>query len=618
MDKIQEIKQTYGQQAESIIASGLNLVQKNKKYRCPNTLAHKHRDRDPSMSWHREANQFYCFACGMKVDLYGYYRNHLNYTHNEIVFELLGEQKNARFEEERKTFSDRIKDVTAINDECVAYILSRGITQETILKFNIQSYKGNIAFPYYKFDSIIGYKLRKPIKNPTKPKMTSIPGSKPYLFNFQNLDDNFDELIICEGEFDCMVIDQCGFNNVVSVGAGANSLSSLMEQAKDFLDKYSNLIIVSDNDDAGSSMDEFFGETFGSKARLVDKNLYSQNDVNAEYHKHGKEKIIELIQSARFKIEGRRDLDIDPYKGVVKKSGKYIPTGIHRVDYAINDLAPGCVTVIVGRTNAGKTTFTKQVIANAIDLGNKVFCVSGEGDQEIFINEIYKNVIGRTDVYYNLTKVNKRFYKEPKKEIVEALQKWHKDKLVLFNKGDSKLKSMDELFDLLAYEIKYKRHNLVVIDNLMSLLVIGNSKEKNDAQGDFIQRCCDIAKSYSTHIIIVVHPNKEHKKGGEMDIENISGTMDIGNKADNIIAISRNNDEGSTHDGQIKVLKNRYFSELPEVNTHFEKETGLILEINDQDNSFNAYNFNWKKHLDYDVAAKFEQEALPDWVRNSM
>lgn len=618
MDKIQEIKQKYGQQAESIIASGLNLVQKNKKYRCPNTLAHKHGDRDPSMSWHNQASQFYCFACGMKIDLYGYYKEHLNYSHNEIVYELLGESRNDKFEQERKTFTDRIKDVTRLTGECEAYIESRGITKETIQKFKISSYQNNIAFPYYKFEQVIGYKVRKPIKNPSKPKMTSIPGSKPYLFNFQNLDDNFDELIICEGEFDCMIIYQCGFHNVVSVGAGANSLSSLIEQSKEFLEKYNNLIIVSDNDDAGSNMDEQFGKVFGSKARLIDKTLYTTNDVNAEYFKHGKEKIADIIQSARFKVEGRRDLDVQPYQGIIKKTGRYIPTGINKIDYALNDLSPGCITVIVGRTNAGKTTFTKQVIANAIDLGNKVFCVSGEGDQEIFINEIYKNIIGKTEAYYELVKVNKRFYKEPRKEVISALQKWHKDKLVLFNKGDSKLKTMDELFDLLSYEIKYKRHNLVVIDNLMSLLTIGNSKEKNDAQGDFIQRCCDIAKVYSTHIIVVVHPNKEYKKSSEMEIENISGTMDIGNKADNIICITRTEDPESLYSGQIKVLKNRYFSELPEVNTIFEKETGLLLEYDETMGSAFRYNFNWKKYLEYDVAAKFEQEIIPDWVRDAM
>jgi len=148
--------------------------------------------------------------------------------------------------------------------------------------------------------------------------------------------------------------------------------------------------------------------------------------------------------------------------------------------------------------------YNGQIISNAIDKSNKVFCVSGEGDIEVFINDIYKTVIGRDKRNYNFIKDNKRVVKEPKPEILKLLQEWHKGKLVLFSKGESRLKSMDELFSMLSMEIKLKRHNLVVIDNLMSLLTVSNSKDKNDAQGEFVQRCCDIAKAYNTHIIIVV------------------------------------------------------------------------------------------------------------------
>ena len=620
MQEIREIKERYGNKAESIIASGLNMTKKVNKYRCPNSMAHKHNDKDPSMSWHEQGNQFYCFACNMKIDIYSYYREHLNYSHREIIAELLGVEENKKFESERKSFQERIKEVTELNQDCKKYIISRGINEETILKHSVKSYKGDIAFPYYKYESIVGYKTRKPIKNPTKPKMRSIPGSKPYLYNFQNLDNNFEELIICEGEFDCMIIDQCGFNNVVSVGAGANSLSSLMEQAKEFLDQYQNLIIVSDNDESGSNMDETFVQMFGDKARLIDKKLYSMNDVNEEYFKKGKDGIVELIQSARFKVQGRRDLDMEGYKGLSKKVGKYISTGISKVDYALNDLAPGCVTVVVGRTNAGKTTFVRQVIANAIDKQNKVFAILGEGDQEIFINELYKCVIGREESLYANVKVNKRTYKEPKKPVIQALQEWHKGKLVLFNKGESKLKSVEELFNIISYEIKFKNHNLIVLDNLMSLLTIAHSSEKNDAQGNFIQRCCDIAKLYNTHIIVVVHPNKEYQSKSEISIENISGTMDIGNKADNVIAVVRNYPDNKTDDdeeveqssGSIKVLKNRYFSELPKVNTHFEEKTGLLLGI-EQDGNAKAYNFNWEKYL------KVAKEELHlDFVQNTL
>lgn len=596
IDKINDIKTKYGNGAESIISSGLNIQKKGTKYRCPNHYAHKHGDKDPSMGWDKNASQFYCFSCGMKIDLYGYYKDHLNYTHQEIISELLGEDdyKNTSMQKNRDTFTTEANKVKSISSECIDYIKLRSITEETIKKFNIGTYQDKIAFPYYKYETIVGYKLRKPLKNPGKPKMSSLTGSKPYLFNMQNVEME-GELILCEGEFDCMVIDQCGYSNVVSVGAGANSLSTIIEQAREFLDKFSSLIIVSDNDDAGTNMDKFFVEEFKEKAKLIDKKLYERNDINEEYAKLGEKKIVEIIESARFKIEGRRDLDKVPYKGLSNKSGNYIPTGLPTIDFAINDLAPGRTTLITGRSNGGKSTYVRQIIANAIDKGNKVYLMSGEGDQETFLNEMYQSVIGRYNDYYDTIKINKRTRKEPKKNILEKLQKWHAKKLILFNKGDSKLKNMDQLLKMLELEVKINAHDLVIIDNLMSILSV-QASEKYEQQADFMQRLCDLAKAYNTHIILVLHPNKTYKKGEEMDFEQISGSSDLYNKADNVIAVSKEYKEEiklQGVNGKIAVLKNRYFPEIMSVEIQFDVETGLLLEI--QGNNIMEYKFNWEK-----------------------
>jgi archaellum biogenesis ATPase FlaH/5S rRNA maturation endonuclease (ribonuclease M5) len=598
LDQIQEIKEKYGQQAEDIIANGLGLIKKGKKYRCPNTFAHRNGDRDPSMSWDPKALQFYCFGCGMKIDLYGYYREHLNYTHQEIVRELLGETdyKNTSIQKNRDTFVEEAKKVGPITKECIDYIKLRGITEETIKKFNLGTYEGHIAFPYYKYEVPIGYKIRKPLKNPGKPKMRSITGSKPYLYNIQNIELG-SELIICEGEFDCMIIDQCGYPNVVSVGAGANSLSSMVEQAREFLDKFEILIIVSDNDEAGQNMDQFFVEEFGDKAKLIDKKLYKRKDINEEYILYGKDKIVEIIESARFKIEGRRDLEKQPYKGLNSKTGNYIPTGLPTIDYGLNDLAPGCTTLITGRSNGGKSTLVRQVIANAIDKGNKVYLMSGEGDPDIFLNEMYQSIVGRNEQYYNKIKINKRTRKEPKKDILEKLKKWHYKKLVMFNKGDSKLKTIEQLTSMLELEIKINNYNLVVIDNLMSILSV-QASEKYEQQADFMQRLCDLARAYNTHIILVLHPNKTYRKGAELDMEQISGTSDLYNKADNIISVVREYEAEKINEGingRIEVLKNRYFSDLPKIDVHFDSETGLLLEI--QDGEIVGYCFNWDKDI---------------------
>lgn len=584
MSDIQRIKEKFGQSAKDIIASGLNLVQKGSKFRCPNGGGHKNDDRNPSMSWDPNALQFYCFGCGLKIDLYGYYREHLNYTHQEIIRDLLEKDDYVKTDiyKNRATFDTELKRLSPIAPECIDYITVRGITEETVKCFQLMTYKGYIAFPYYRFETVVGVKLRKPIKNP-KPKMISITGSKPYLYNAQNIPEGASELIICEGEFDCMILHQCGFPNSVSVGAGATSLSAIIEQAKGFFDRFNYLIVISDNDDAGRKMDEYFTKTFGDKAKLVDKKLYQKKDINEEYILNGSESIVRLIESARFKIEGRRDLDLTPYRGLVAMQGSYIPTGLPSIDQALNDLMPGSVTLIVGRSNAGKTVFTRQVIANAISKNNSVFAIFGEGDQERFLNSLYQSVIGRNPKYYANVKINRRWHKEPNADVLAALRRWHQNKLTLFNKGESPLKTTEELFAMINYELKFKQHQLIVLDNLMSLLS-AKASELLSAQADFMQRCCDISKIYDAHFLVVLHPNKSYSKGQRLEFEQISGSSDLANKSDNIIGIVREYDNDKIESGisgYAEILKNRYYSELGKAELTFDTETGLLLERKD-------------------------------------
>lgn len=299
-------------------------------------------------------------------------------------------------------------------------------------------------------------------------------------------------------------------------------------------------------------------------------------------------------------IEGKRDLDTTPYKGISKMPGSYISTGIESLDYAMNDLAPGCVTLLTGRMNGGKTTVVKQITANAINTGNKVFVISGEGDQELSINSLYECVIGRNKLFYNTVKINRRWHKEPTQHVLKALKQWHKGKLVLFSKGESKFKTTDELFTMIELEVKQNNTQLIIIDNLMSILT-AKATEKNEAQAEFMQRCHDLANVYKVHIILVLHPNKEYRKGVDLEVEQISGTSDLYNKADNIIAVIREYKEEKTNlgiNGRITLLKNRYYPDLIDVETHFDTETGLILEIKDGEPI--AYDFNWIQYMDSD------------------
>nr|MBK5236755.1 hypothetical protein [Clostridium sp.] len=113
----------------------------------------------------------------------------------------------------------------------------------------------------------------------------------------------------------------------------------------------------------------------------------------------------------------------------------------------------------------------------------------------------------------------------------------------------------------------------------------------------------------------MLHPNKTLKKGDDMDFEQISGTSDIANKADNIISVVREYDEAERSQGihgKICVLKNRYYSDLPNVNVNFEKATGLLLGINEKTNKAETYKFKWKEYLN----AKKKMILNPTYTNN--
>jgi len=145
--------------------------------------------------------------------------------------------------------------------------------------------------------------------------------------------------------------------------------------------------------------------------------------------------------------------------------------------------------------------------------------------------------------------------------------------------------------------LKMNRFNLIVIDNLMSILS-SKAAEKNEAQADFMQRCHDLANCYRTHIILVLHPNKEYRKGQSMDFEQISGTSDLANKADNIISVTREYDAekiAAGINGSVSVIKNRYYPDLPECSLHFDTETGQLLEVNGNGGAY--YFFGIDKYI---------------------
>ena len=89
------------------------------------------------MAWDNNLLQFKCFGCGKLIDIYSLYREHLNYTHAEIVREILGNDqiKDSSMVKNRAKLEDGEKKLLPLDDHQLEYLKKRKLEESTKHKF---------------------------------------------------------------------------------------------------------------------------------------------------------------------------------------------------------------------------------------------------------------------------------------------------------------------------------------------------------------------------------------------------------------------------------------------------------------------------------------------------
>jgi len=163
----------------------------------------------------------------------------------------------------------------------IKYFASRGVTRESVIKFKLGYNGWRFTIPCYDKDTLVGVKLRIDPNNHNDrgPKYVALPGSKRAIFNFDIL-RSANEVIICEGELDCIILDQLGLPAVTST-AGCRSFD--MKWLRFFENK--EVFLLLDNDQAGRLAQESLHQNllwWGAKYHIVPKLIQSTEykDVN--------------------------------------------------------------------------------------------------------------------------------------------------------------------------------------------------------------------------------------------------------------------------------------------------------------------------------------------------
>lgn len=239
------------------------------RFSCP-FPAHQHGDRHPSAYMNRRSGLFFCHSCKEKGDLYKFYSKYAGVSLmesmrvlNEKIFsnywapDSLQTELDELFKDSKlldrgeQEIANRLDDLPV---QALTYLYARGFEPRTVEYWDIRydPYTGRIAIPVRNhLDKLVGYKARS--FNGEKPKYIVL-GGEGYGFNRYKVSNIVfglekvadDELVLVEGELDCIKLWQHNIKNSVAIGSNISKF-----QAQKIVDKAKQVTIFMDDDDAG-------------------------------------------------------------------------------------------------------------------------------------------------------------------------------------------------------------------------------------------------------------------------------------------------------------------------------------------------------------------------------
>jgi len=595
MELSEEYKEKLGEQAKSIIANGLNL-QPNRAgmAKCP-----LHADKKPSMSWFKDGLMWRCHACNGQIDIYKYYTDHENMSFIEAknkVADMVGIETINRVVKIEKVLP-KIQ-MQELSQQAIDLMAVRKITKQTLDDWKVKqsNWNGSEVYVYQYFDNgILKHVSYREIKAKGF-KGGCEKNTESILWGMWHVDKT-KPLVITEGQPDAMSIWQSGYKNVVSAPSGANSLTWI-NNCYEWLKGIKEIIVFADHDKPGLE----FADKITNRLENV-KTIYHETlkDANEVMYKYGPDKVLAMINKAINLVpDGMIDVSRMEYKSLISNCGKGIETGFIEYDRHVEDWKEEEMTVINGRNGEGKTTFISQVIGHCLEKNVKVFLYSGEMSDFKIQDWLYKQLVGNNPKYLRTIKTKYKDKTEILPDIVARIKKWHEGKLFLFDrKVDKYKKDTEKFFELMDLAARRYGIKLFIIDNLMSKLE-ENADTLYSEQSNFVQKCKEFAVLNKVHVVLLTHPNKvkgelEDAEVGNLDKLDISGSNNIANKADNIIAVERNWGETSQCDAIITSQKDRESGEKKVMKFMFSKKT------------LRFYNDSTKEQIKYSWEEKTEQ-----------
>lgn len=417
-----------------------------------------------------------CFSVNTKTGMYMCHATgesgHID-EYPEIKKELDIENTNSNFSKKEKVindYSELVFNSNPLTEKWYEYLKGRGIeNRDNINKLVRLGKYESMMIPVTDGDKVVGIKYRNLEK-----KLWSETGScLDYLLNWQNIED-FEYLIIVEGEIDLLTALEVGFDNCVSLPSGAQNINAIKNQ-KHWLSKFERIIIATDNDDPGQEcLNKIVYELRDLLVPLEKISYGKSKDLNEILTSKGKEKLRSVLgKTTRIKT-GYKNFKIDDgsYVYFSDKGAVKVTDFIVKVD-AYSD------NYLIGRSiSNGREREFKARISDLLTLRGIAECIG-----------LYIGSSSSLPLFINYLK------EENKEKFIEEIdyygirdgKYYDQDSEVVCDKRDLKITKLSEIGPLTQEDREWLEENLIYMraDVNQSLLGICWALGRFHTQGTY-------------------------------------------------------------------------------------------------------------------------------------
>lgn len=287
-------------------------------------------------------------------------------------------------------------------------------------------------------------------------------------------------------------------------------------------------------------------------------------------------------------------------------------SGFDRLDKSIGGFFAGELSVWTGKRGMGKSTILSQLLLNAVDQGHKVCAYSGELDKAQFREWAYLQAAGPEHIGYRDDPLTGKRLPTVDSAVDKLISEWLHERFFLFDLERNTRHDPEAILSQFAYAKMRYRADVFLVDNIMSVdFDYKRDSDFNRVQSQFTQALAAFSKRQHVHTHLVVHPRKSSSgKAGDITADDVHGSGDITNRADNVFFLTTHSVPGAKGPEQKPIL-------ITLKNRDFGSKINQWLDFDKKSRRFFPDGGDPKKTLGWDMAAQqVELKELPGGDKN--